>query len=53
MYDRRYVVLLFKIVMIPVVAHWVKNPTLSPGGCGLIPGFTQWVKDLPLPQAVA
>ena len=35
----------------PIVAQWVKNPTAS--SAGSIPGLTQWVKDLALPQAVA
>ena len=28
------------------VAQWVKKPTSFRGDVGLIPGLTQWVKDL-------
>ena len=38
---------------VPVVAPWVKNPTGIHEDAGLIPGLDQWVKDLPLLQAVA
>ena len=30
------------------MAHWVKNLTNTQDDVGLIPGFTQWVKDLAL-----
>ena len=34
-----------------IVAHWVKDLTLSLGGYGFSPilGLTQWIKDLVLP----
>ena len=35
------------------MAHWVKNPTSIQEDMGAIPGLTQWVKDLMLPQAAA
>ena len=31
------------------MAQWLTNPTRNPEVDGLIPGFTQWVKDLALP----
>ena len=34
--------------MVPIVAQQVKNPTSNHDDTGLIPGFTQWVKDLEL-----
>ena len=37
----------------PVVAQQVKNPTSIHEDVGLIPGLTQWVKDLALLQAAA
>ena len=36
----------------PTVAQWVKNQTSVLENLGLIPGLTQWGKDLALPQAV-
>ena len=33
---------------VPVVAQQVKNPTSIHKDVGLIPGLTQWVKDLAL-----
>ena len=38
---------------VPIVAQGVKNPTSIHKDAGLIPGLTQWVKDLALPQTVA
>ena len=38
---------------VPVVAQGVKNETRIHGDVGSIPGLTQWVKDLVLPQSVA
>ena len=38
---------------VPTVAQQVKNLTGVHEAMGLIPGFTQWVKDLTLPQAAA
>ena len=38
---------------VPIVAQQVKNPTgIQEYAVGSIPGFTQWVKDLALSQAV-
>ena len=37
-------------VGVPVVAQWVKNPTSILEDVGLIPGLTQRIKDLALPQ---
>ena len=36
---------------IPIVAQQVKNPTSIHEDVGLIPGLTQWVKDLVLLKA--
>ena len=34
---------------VPVVTQWLTNPTCIHEDVGLIPGLTQWVKDLALP----
>ena len=34
---------------VPVVAQWLTNPTRNHEVSSLIPGLTQWVKDLVLP----
>ena len=31
------------------MAQWLMNPTMNDEVEGLIPGLTQWVKDLALP----
>ena len=38
---------------VPAVPQWVKNPTSIHEDVGSIPGLTQWVMNLVLPQAVA
>ena len=35
---------------VPIVAQQVTNPTSVHEDVGSIPGLTQWVKDLALPQ---
>ena len=35
-----------------IVAQWLTNPNSIQEDTGLIPGLTQWVKDLALPRAV-
>ena len=37
-----------KNVGVPVVAQQVKNPTSICENAGLVPGLTQWIKDLGL-----
>ena len=34
---------------VPIVAQWLTNLTRNYEVAGLIPGLTQWVKDLVLP----
>ena len=34
---------------VPVVAQWLTNLSLNHDFAGLIPGLTQWIKDLVLP----
>ena len=41
------------MIRVPVVNKQVKNPTSIHEDVGLIPGLTQRVKDLALPQATA
>ena len=33
---------------VPVMAHWLTNPTRNHEVVGLIPGLAQWVTDLVL-----
>ena len=40
------------LVRVPFVAHWVKDPTSVHENGGLIPGLSQWVKDLAMLQAM-
>ena len=37
------------VLGVPIMAQWLTNPTRNHEGVGLIPGLTQWVKDLALP----
>ena len=37
---------------VPIVAQWLANPTSIHKGAGLIPDFTQWVRDLTLLSVV-
>ena len=39
------------MLSVPIMAQQVKNLTSIHEYVGLIPGLTQWVKDLTLPQA--
>ena len=34
---------------VPIVAQWLMNPTRNHEVAGLIPGLSQWAKDLVLP----
>ena len=51
MLSRSYTSLVNK-VGVPVVVQPVKNLTRTHEDMSLIPGLTQWVKDLALPQGV-
>ena len=42
----------FKKFRVPVVAQWLTNLSRNQEVAGLIPGLTQWVKDLALLGAV-
>ena len=37
---------------VPNVTQWFKNPASIHEDASLMPGLTQWVKDLVLPRAV-
>ena len=34
---------------VPIMDQWLTNPTRNHEVVGLVPGLTQWVKDLALP----
>ena len=38
-----------EILVVPVMAQWLTNPTRNHKVAGLIPGLIQWVKDPVLP----
>ena len=41
-----------KVLGVPIVAQWVKDPTCLCEDAGSSPGLAQWVKDPALPRAV-
>ena len=42
-------VTLFTILGVPIVAHWLMNPTRNHEVVGSIPALAQWVNDPALP----
>ena len=38
-----------KILGVPIMAQWLRNPTRNDEAVGLIPGLAQWVNDPVLP----
>ena len=38
-----------KLLGVPFMAQWVKNPTRIHEDSGSVPGLPQWAKDLALP----